>query len=107
MTDEPDVLDPGLLGPGAVQRVQCRAVWLLGGEQQHQLAQRHVPHQPPVAAALEVAEADLGLGQAEHVLDPRPRERDLQQRQQAVLGGALETKYFTSPVWTLRATISQ
>ena len=59
---------------------------LLGGEQQDQVAQGHVPHQPPVAAALEVAEADLGLGQAEHMLDPGPRERDLQQRAQRGLG---------------------
>src|SRR5688572_8110953 len=57
-------------------------VGLLGGEQQHQLAQGHVPHQPPVVSALEVGEADLRLGQAEHVLDAGPRERDLQERQQ-------------------------
>ena len=61
-------------------------IGLLGGEQQNQLAEGHVSHQPLIAAPLEVSEADLGLCQTKHVLDPRPSEGDFHQCQQGRFG---------------------
>ena len=57
-------------------------IGLLGGEQQHQLAQAHVSDQPLVTASFEMAKADLGLGQAKDVLDSPPGEGDFHQRRQ-------------------------
>src|SRR6266542_2736226 len=67
---------------------------LLGNEQHHQLTEDHVPAQPPVAAALEVAEADLALGDAEDVLHAGAGEGDLHQRGQGGLGWSIGDEVF-------------
>src|SRR5216683_6299237 len=63
-----------------------KLVGLLGDEQQGQLAEDQVPQQSLPTSAFEVPEADLGLGQAEGVLDVPAAERHLQQREQLGLG---------------------
>jgi hypothetical protein len=67
---------------------------LLGDEQHDDLAQRHVSHQPHIAAALEVVKADLALGDAEHVFDAPAAEGHLQQLFKAGLGRGVGDEVF-------------
>src|SRR5271167_228424 len=58
---------------------------LLGHEEHHRLTEDHVPEQTEPASSLEVSEADLGLDQAEGVLDFPAAEGDFEQGHQGRL----------------------
>jgi hypothetical protein len=53
---------------------------LLGDEQQHQLAQNHVPEQALPVSSFVMAKADLGFGHSKRVFDIPAAKAHLQER---------------------------
>ena len=58
---------------------------LLGQEQDDQLTEDHVAHQPDIAAALEMVQTDFAFDHAKQVLHIRPAEGHLQEQLQVCL----------------------
>ena len=70
---------------------------MFGDKSQHHQAQDLVPHQGYVAAALEVAETNLALGDAKRMLDIPAAKRDPQQRFHRRLGRGIREEVLHLP----------